>query len=82
MIHIHEHPICEYDEERNAIIRAADFLERCLPEKCVITFFRKELEQFVQELCLSIRNCIKRAPKSTVPGQHRFGFEKPRFCSL
>ena len=33
-------------------------------------------------LCLSIRNCIKRAPKSTVPGQHRFGFEKPRFCSL
>ena len=26
------------------------------------------------ELCLSIRNCIKRAPKSTVPGQHRFGF--------
>ena len=33
-------------------------------------------------LCLSIRNCIKRAPKSTVPGQHRFGFEKPCFCSL
>ena len=26
------------------------------------------------DLCLSIRNCIKRAPKSTVPGQHRFGF--------
>ena len=26
------------------------------------------------EVCLSIRNCIKRAPKSTVPGQHRFGF--------
>ena len=25
-------------------------------------------------VCLSIRNCIKRAPKSTVPGQHRFGF--------
>ncbi len=35
-----------------------------------------------QNMCLSIRNCIKRAPKSTVPGQHRFGFEKPRFCSL
>ena len=33
-------------------------------------------------LCLSIRNCIKRAPKSTVPCQHRFGFEKPCFCSL
>lgn len=35
-----------------------------------------------QTMCLSIRNCIKRAPKSTVPGQHRFGFEKPHFCSL
>ena len=37
---------------------------------------------FTVGLCLSIRNCIKRAPKSTVPGQHRFGFEKPCFCSL
>ena len=54
MIHGHKHPICEYDEDRNAIIRAADFLERCLPEKCVITFFRKELEQFVQEHNLPI----------------------------
>lgn len=54
MIHIHEYPICEYDEERDAIISAADFLERCLPEKCVITFFRKELEQFVQEHNLPI----------------------------
>ena len=34
------------------------------------------------DVCLSIRNCIKRAPKSTVPCQHRFGFEKPCFCSL
>ena len=54
MIHVNEYPICEYDEERDAIIRAADFLERCLPEKCVITFFRKELEQFVQEHNLPI----------------------------
>ena len=54
MIHVHKHPICEYDEDRNAIIRAADFLEKCLPEKCVITFFRKELEQFVQEHNLPI----------------------------
>ena len=46
MIHIHEHPICEYDEARDAIIQAGDFLEKYLPEKCVITFFRKELEQF------------------------------------
>ena len=37
---------------------------------------------YPDSLCLSIRNCIKRAPKSTVPSQHRFGFEKPCFCSL
>ena len=37
---------------------------------------------FTSLVCLSIRNCIKRAPKSTVPSQHRFGFEKPCFCSL
>ena len=41
-----------------------------------------EIVSKVAYLCLSIRNCIKRAPKSTVPGQHRFGFEKPCFCSL
>ena len=39
-------------------------------------------DQETTGLCLSIRNCIKRAPNSTVPGQHRFGFEKPHFCSL
>ena len=49
MIHIHQYPVCEYDETRDAIIRAEDFLEKCLPEKCVITFFRKELENFVEE---------------------------------
>ena len=54
MIHIHKYPICEYDEERNAIIRATDFLEKCLPEKCVITFFRKELEQFAEKHNLPI----------------------------
>ena len=43
MIHSHNYPICEYDEERDAIIRAADFLEKCLPEKCVITFSEKSL---------------------------------------
>ena len=45
-------------------------------------FMQKISYTLLCRLCLSIRNCIKRAPKSTVPGQHRFGFEKPRFCSL
>ena len=45
-------------------------------------FHLQELINKYEDVCLSIRNCIKRAPKSTVPGQHRFGFEKPCFCSL
>ena len=50
-----------------------------------LEFTRRTIRQMEDEgfvVCLSIRNCIKRAPKSTVPGQHRFGFEKPHFCSL
>ena len=50
-----------------------------------LEFTRRTIRQMEDEgfvVCLSIRNCIKRAPKSTVPGQHRFGFEKPRFCSV
>lgn len=47
-----------------------------------MTQFNPIEEMTLEGLCLSIRNCIKRAPKSTVPGQHRFGFEKPCFCSL
>ncbi len=50
----HDYPICEYDTNRNPIIKPTDFLKSCLPEKCVITFFRKELEQFVKDNDLSI----------------------------
>jgi len=42
---------------------------------------RQDCKAMINQVCLSIRNCIKRAPKSTVPGQHRFGFE-PCFCNL
>ena len=45
----HEYPVCEYDSDREAIIRPSDFLHKCLPSRCVITFFRKELEAFVKE---------------------------------
>lgn len=44
-----KYPICEFDTSKNPIIQPAKFLAKCLPEKCVITFFRKELEQFVAE---------------------------------
>lgn len=54
MIIAHEYPVCEYDTGRDPIIRPADFLKKSLPEKCVITFFRKELEEFVKEHSLPV----------------------------
>ena len=47
-------PVCEYDTSRNPIIKPTDFLEKTLPSKCVITFFRKELNQFVEEKNLPV----------------------------
>ena len=44
MIITHEYPVCEYDTARDPIIHPTDFLDKCLPKKCIITFFRKELE--------------------------------------
>ena len=46
--------MCEYDTSRNPIINPADFLTKELPSKCVITFFRKELNQFVEEKNLPV----------------------------
>ena len=54
MILKNKYPICEFDTDRNPIIQAANFLTESLPEKCVITFFRKELERFVAEKELPI----------------------------
>lgn len=49
MIFYHDYPVCEYDTSRDPIIKPEDFLKKSLPEKCVITFFRKELERFVHD---------------------------------
>ena len=54
MILKHEYPICEFDTGRKPVIQATDFLAESLPEKCVITFFRKELERFAVENHLPI----------------------------
>lgn len=59
MILKHKYPICEFDTDRNPMIQAANFLEKSLPEKCVITFFRKELDQFVAENNLPIIGYLK-----------------------
>lgn len=49
MITKNKYPICEFDTNKNPIIRPENFLPKNLPEKCVITFFRKELDLFVEE---------------------------------
>ena len=54
MILKNKYPICEFDTSRNPIIQAANFLPQSLPEKCVITFFRKELERFAAENNLAV----------------------------
>ena len=54
MIFRNTYPICEYDTSRKPVINPADFLEKTLPSKCVLTFFRKELEQLAEERGLPV----------------------------
>ena len=54
MIIRNQYPVCEYDTSREPIIKPTDFLTKTLPQKCVITFFRKELEQLAEEKKLPI----------------------------
>lgn len=49
MIMEHDYPVCEFDTSRSPIIKPTDFLAKTLPSKCVITFFRKELQQLVED---------------------------------
>lgn len=49
MILKNKYPICEFDTCKKTIIQPTSVLAERLPEKCVITFFRKELEQLVYE---------------------------------
>lgn len=53
-ISTHDYPICEFDADRSSLIAPADFLEKILPERCVITFFRKELDELVAEKQLPV----------------------------
>ncbi len=54
MILNNQYPVCEYDTSREPIIKPTDFLEKILPSKCVITFFRKELNQLVEDKRLPV----------------------------
>ena len=54
MIIRNEYPVCEFDTSRDPIIKPTDFLTKTLPPKCVITFFRKELDRLVEEKRLPV----------------------------
>lgn len=49
MIAKNQYPICEFDTNKNPIIRPTSFLTKKLPKKCVITYLRRELERFAEE---------------------------------
>ncbi len=54
MILKNQYPICEFDTSKNPMIQPTSFLHESLPEKCVITFFRKELDRFAAEKNLPV----------------------------
>lgn len=54
MVLKNEYPICEFDTDRNAKIKASNILNSSLPERCVITFFREALNKFAEENNLKI----------------------------
>ena len=54
MIVKNQYPICEFDTRKTPIIHPTNFLTKRLPENCVITYLRKELERFVEEHKLPI----------------------------
>ena len=49
MVLKHEYPICEFDSCKIPLIQPSAVVTESLPESCVITFFRKELERFAAE---------------------------------
>lgn len=59
MILKNQYPICEFDTSKDPIIQASSILSECLPPKCVITFFRKELDRFVEENNLPVIGYLK-----------------------
>lgn len=59
MILRNQYPICDFDTSRNPVIQPGNFLPESLPERCVITFFGKELKQFAAEHCLPVIGWLK-----------------------
>ena len=76
MVLKNKYPICEFDTGKNPIIQAANFLAKSLPEKCVVTFFRKELEQFVSENNLPVIGCLNSEVLDIPIYEYEYGADK------
>ena len=76
MILKNEYPICEFDTGKNPIIQPADFLAESLPERCVITFFRKELDRFAQENHLPVIGSLHSEVFDIPVYEYAYGEEK------
>ena len=59
MLRKDQYPVCEMDTDRDAIIQPRKFMAETLPEKCVITFFRRELDRLVEERDLPVIGTLK-----------------------
>lgn len=59
MILKNQYPICDFDTSKNPVIQPGNFFAESLPEKCVITFFGKELKQFAAEHDLPVIGWLK-----------------------
>lgn len=58
------------------ITQAAIFLTKSLPEKCVVTFFRKELEQFVSENNLPVIGYLNSEVLDIPIYEYKYGTDK------
>ena len=80
MITKNKYPVCEHDTSRNPIINPADFLTKTLPEKCVITFFGKELNKFVEDKQLPVIGHLHSEVLDIPIYEHAMGCEKFIIC--
>lgn len=76
MVLKNKYPVCEFDTGKNSIIQPTNFLAKILPEKCVVTFFRKELEQFVSENNLPVIGCLNSEVLDIPIYEYKYGTDK------
>ncbi len=76
MILKNKYPICEFDTSKDPLIQLANFFAKNLPEKCVITFFRKELEQFVAENNLPVIGYLNSEVLDIPVYEYKYGAER------